>query len=91
VLFVLEHDDIAGPVNAVGPEPVTNARFTAAFAERLNRPAVLPIPGFGVRALLGEFGDEVLRSQRVRPGVLSRAGFEWRHPTVEAALGAALT
>jgi hypothetical protein len=91
VVFLLERDDVAGPVNAVGPEPVTNARFTDAFAARLNRPAIMPIPGFGLRVLLGDFGDEILKSQRVRPGVLARAGFEWRHLTVESALGAALT
>ncbi|GAA0809158.1 TIGR01777 family oxidoreductase [Spirilliplanes yamanashiensis] len=90
VVFVLERDDIHGPVNLVGPEPVRNARFTEAFAGRLHRPAIMPIPGVGLRVLLGEFAGEALRSQRVRPGVLSRAGFTWRHTTVEEALGAAL-
>ncbi len=90
IVFLLERDDIAGPVNVVGPEPVTNARFTAALADNLKRPAIMPIPGFGIRLLLGGFGDEILKSQRVRPGVLAKAGFEWRHKTVEAALGAAL-
>lgn len=90
VVFLLGRDDLAGPVNVVGPEPVTNARFTEAFARRLSRPAIMPIPGIGLRVLLGEFAGEALRSQRVRPGVLSRAGFAWRHRTVEEALGAAL-
>jgi hypothetical protein len=90
VVFLLGRDDIAGPVNVVGPEPVTNARFTEAFAGRLHRPAIMPIPGIGLRVLLGEFAGETLKSQRVRPGVLKRAGFTWRYPTVEDALGAAL-
>jgi uncharacterized protein (TIGR01777 family) len=90
VLFLLDRDDVAGPVNVVGPEPVTNSRFTEAFAGRLHRPAVMPIPGIGLRLVLGEFAGEALKSQRVRPGVLSRAGFRWQHRTVEEALRAAL-
>ena len=87
--FVLERDDIAGPVNVVGPEPVTNATFTEVFGRVLNRPTVMPIPGIALQVALGEFAGEALRSQRVLPGVLSRAGFEWEHPTVESALRAA--
>ena len=91
VVFLLGRDDIAGPVNLVGPEPVTNATFTEVFARELHRPAVMPIPGFGLRALLGEFAGEALRSQRVIPGVLRRAGFTWTHPTLPSALHTALS
>lgn len=88
--FVLDRDDITGPVNVVGPEPVTNAAFTEAFGRVLHRPTVMPIPGFALQVALGEFAGEALRSQRVLPGVLSRAGFTWEHPTVEAGLRAAM-
>lgn len=91
VLFILHRDDLAGPVNVVGPEPVTNAAFTEVFARELRRPAIMPIPGVGLRALLGEFAGEALRSQRVIPGVLTRAGFRYAYPTLEAALRAALS
>jgi uncharacterized protein len=87
--FVLERDDIAGPVNVVGPEPVTNATFTEVFGRVLRRPTVMPIPGIALQVALGEFAGEALRSQRVLPGVLSRAGFTWEHPTIESALRAA--
>jgi hypothetical protein len=89
-VFVLGRDDIAGPVNMVGPEPVTNATFTEVFARLLHRPAIMPIPGIGLKVLLGEFAGEALRSQRVIPGVLRRAGFPYAHPTLESALEAAL-
>jgi uncharacterized protein len=88
--FVLQRDDIAGPVNLVGPDPVTNAAFTEAFGRVLHRPTVTFVPGFALQVALGEFAGEALRSQRVMPGVLSRAGFTWNHPTVESALRAAL-
>jgi uncharacterized protein (TIGR01777 family) len=88
--FVLERGDIAGPVNLVGPDPVTNAAFTEAFGRVLHRPTVTFAPRWALQVALGEFADEALRSQRVMPGVLSQAGFTWKHPTVESALRAAL-
>jgi hypothetical protein len=90
VEFVLDRDDIAGPVNLVGPDPVTNAAFTEVFGRLLHRPTVMPIPSIALQVALGEFAGEALRSQRVMPGVLSRAGFRWQHPTLESALRAAL-
>jgi len=88
--FLLDRDDVVGPVNVVGPDPVTNATFTEVFGRLLRRPTVLPIPGLALRVVLGEFAGEALKSQRVMPGVLSRTGFHWEHPTVESALRAAL-
>jgi len=88
-LFLLERDDLAGPVNVVGPEPVTNATFTQTLGRVLRRPAVLQVPGIALQVALGEFAHEALRSQRVLPGVLRRAGFTFTQPTLEAALRAA--
>jgi uncharacterized protein len=88
--FLLGHGEIAGPVNIVGPAPVTNATFTEAFGRVLHRPTIMPIPGFALKAAIGGFAGEALRSQRVLPGVLSRAGFSWAYPDVESALRAAL-
>lgn len=86
--FCLMRDDIAGPVNLVGPEPVTNAGFTKTLAHVLSRPALAPAPAFALRLALGsEMADAtVLASQRVVPGVLQAKGFRWRHPTLEAML-----
>lgn len=91
VVFLLDHGDISGPVNLVGPAPVTNAEFTRELAAALHRPAVMPIPGIALRLALGEFAVEALRSARVLPGVLRRAGFTYRHTDLGSALHAALT
>ncbi|MFI7546575.1 TIGR01777 family oxidoreductase [Actinoplanes sp. NPDC049599] len=88
--FLLERDDLAGPVNLVGPEPATNATFTQVLGRILHRPAVLQVPGIALQVALGEFAHEALRSQRVLPGVLQRAGFTFTQPTLEAALRAAV-
>lgn len=90
VEFLLERDDLAGPVNMVGPEPVTNATFTRVLGEILHRPAVLQVPGIALQIALGEFAHEALRSQRVLPGVLRQAGFTFTQPTLESALRAAI-
>jgi NAD dependent epimerase/dehydratase family enzyme len=57
----------------------------------LHRPNLLPVPGFALKAAVGEFGGEALASQRVLPGVLVREGFPFAHRTVEAALQQAVS
>lgn len=90
VCFLLDRVDLAGPVNLTGPAPVTNAEFTAALAGTLHRPALLAVPGVALRVAMGGFGVEALASQRVLPGVLTGAGFQFVHPDVRSALAAAL-
>jgi hypothetical protein len=85
--FAISDSRLSGPVNLTGPAPVTNAEFTAALGRAVNRPTPLMMPGFAVRAALGEFADETLLSgQRAIPAVLERAGFEFHHNTVGEAL-----
>lgn len=80
--------DTSGPVNLVGPEPVTNAEFTKTLGRVLRRPTLLPIPTFAPALLYGrELVDSLLlASQRVTPSVLTATGYEFRHRTLEPAL-----
>lgn len=65
LLFAISNTALSGPVNMTGPAPVTNAEFTTAFGRAVNRPTPLMLPGFAVRAALGEFADEgLLTGQR---------------------------
>ena len=86
ITYLLEHDDIAGPVNLTGPEPVANAEFSAALGRVLHRPGLVPVPGIALRIAVGEFGGEALASQRVLPRVLVAHGFPFAHRSVEEAL-----
>jgi uncharacterized protein (TIGR01777 family) len=82
---------VSGPVNLTAPAPVTNAEFTRALASVLHRPARLPVPGFALSLVLGEFaGVGVLAGQRAVPAKLTAAGFSFTHPDLESALRAAL-
>ena len=86
--FAISHDELSGPVNLTGPAPVTNAEFTTALGYAVHRRAPLMVPGFAVRAALGEFADEgLLDGQRAIPAALERAGFEFCHKTIGEALG----
>lgn len=77
---------VEGPINAVSPNPVTNADFTAALARAIHRPAVLPAPKLALRAVLGEMAEVVLASQRVIPERALRHGHVFRHPRLAEAL-----
>ena len=79
---------LAGPVNAVAPEPVRNREYTKALAATLRRPALLPVPSFGPRLLLGKQGAVELAeaNQRVRPAKLEALGHRFRSVTVTDAL-----
>jgi uncharacterized protein (TIGR01777 family) len=85
--------DVAGPVNLVSPNPVTNAEFTRTLARVLHRPAVIPVPMLGPSILLGtELARSLLGdSARLQPVRLLESGYRFRHPTLEEALRSLLT
>jgi uncharacterized protein (TIGR01777 family) len=91
VRHIVGHPEIAGPVNAVAPSPVTNAEFTRALAGALHRPAFLTIPAFVVRATLGEMADELLLySAKVLPARLNTSGYVFKRPDLAESLRAAV-
>lgn len=81
--------DIAGPVNLVGPHAVTNAEVTKIMGEILKRPSILPVPSFALKAVLGEFAEDTLASQRIEPRVLTESGFSWEQPDIRSMIEAA--
>jgi len=85
--FCLLHEELAGPVNATAPNPVTNREFTQTLSEELKRPARIPVPAGGVKLLFGQMGEEMLlASARVVPKRLKEHGFEFRFGHVQPAL-----
>ncbi len=87
MIFALDHP-LRGPVNGVGPEPVTNSDFTRGLAAALRRPAIFPMPSALLQLLFGEMSEMLLASQRVLPREAESAGFPFRYPTLTAALAA---
>jgi uncharacterized protein (TIGR01777 family) len=79
--------DVRGPVNLVAPAPVTNRQFTTALGRALRRPTLpFAVPASVLRVGLGGFADELLKGQRLVPGVLTGSGFSFQ----DAELGSAL-
>ena len=86
-LQVLTTDSLRGPVNAVSPNPVTNAEFTRALGAVMHRPTVFPVPAFVVRAAFGQMGEELLlASNRAVPQAAQQSGFQFRYPEIRGAL-----
>jgi uncharacterized protein (TIGR01777 family) len=86
IAFLMKESTVRGAFNATSPVPVTNSEFTQALAEAVHRPAILPVPAFALRWLLGEMSEVLLASQRALPDAAQRAGFVFQHPDIFAAL-----
>lgn len=88
LLFLIDNQEISGPVNCTAPHPLTNREMTRVLSQRLRRPLFLPpVPAWLLRLLLGEFSTVFLEGQRVVPAKLLRHGFQFRFPYFDDALG----
>ena len=81
--YVMEREEISGPVNFTAPSPVRNEDFTRLMAKTLSRPAWFNLPAPVVKLVFGQMGDEtMLYSQRAFPEILRSSGFEWRYAEI---------
>jgi uncharacterized protein len=87
VAYVLDHEEMSGPINLVAPNPVTNAELTRAIGRALSKPAILTVPTFVIKLAYGEMGDEtILASARVMPEKLLATEFRFAYPDIDSAL-----
>jgi uncharacterized protein len=91
ILHLLERDHIAGPVNFVAPDAVTNGELSAAIAAAVGRPSFLTVPSFAAKLAPGGMAQDILLGgARVVPKRLVEAGYEFRCPELRPALRALL-
>lgn len=83
---LLEDTSLTGKFNLTAPNPVTNQEFTKTLARLLNRPAILPVPAWALKLMLGEMSQLLLGSQRVIPKRILEAGFQFTFTNLEDAL-----
>ncbi len=88
MVFALENDAVRGPLNVTAPNPVSNKQFAKALGSAMGKPAVLPMPGFMLRIVLGGVAEVVTQGQNVPPKKASELGFRFQYPTLGQALGA---
>ncbi|MGG1676374.1 TIGR01777 family oxidoreductase [Neobacillus sp. NRS-1170] len=86
ITFIIDNEDIQGPVNFTAPNPVTMSEFGKTLALKLHRPHWLPVPSFALRLFLGEMSTLVVDGQKVLPNKLLDSGFEFKYPDLQKAL-----
>jgi len=88
ILHSIADEAVTGPINAVSPNPVTNAYFTRMLGKVLSRPTIFSLPRFIIKAALGdELGNaSILSSTRVVPTRVLKVGYQFRFPSLELAL-----
>ncbi len=87
VLFILNHDQINGPVNFTSPCPVTNKEFSQTLSGVFSKKLIFTVPEFLAKILWGKMGEEtLLTSAKVIPEKLLGSGFSFQHKTLLPAL-----
>ncbi|ACY17392.1 TIGR01777 family oxidoreductase [Haliangium ochraceum] len=85
-LFAMDEDRVEGPINLCAPGSVRFKTFAKALGRAMKRPSWLPVPGFALKAALGEFAEYLLHGRRMVPSALEQYGFAFRYPEVGSAL-----
>ncbi len=86
LVHLIDQPQLVGPFNLVAPGAARQRDITSAIGSALSRPAFVPVPRLALRAVLGEFADYVVASQRVEPQALLASGFTFEHPDLESAV-----
>jgi len=85
--FVLNNEHLAGPVNAVSPNPLRGSEFATVATQALEQKPGGVMPAFIARLVFGEMGEEfILASRRVQPAKLLAAGYQFHFPELEQAV-----
>lgn len=89
VEFLIDRDELAGPVNLAAPNPLTNADMMRGLRRVLGVPFGLPAAAWMLE--LGAFflrteTELIIKSRRVIAGRLRAAGFKFQFEQLEAAV-----
>lgn len=83
IYWLIEHDEVDGAVNLSAPEPLPNAEFMRELRKAWDIPIGLPATEWmleiGARVIRTET-ELILKSRRVVPGRLLKAGFKFEFP-----------
>jgi len=78
--------ELNGPVNITAPQPLRNQDFSKTLAKSLKRPSSIHLPGWMIKRIFGQMGNEVLLSGNcVIPQKLLATGYQFYHPTLDQA------
>ena len=82
--FLIEHEEISGPVNFTAPHPLPNRDFMRDFRRAWGAP--IGLPAYTWMLVIGTFllrteTELILKSRRAVPTVLLQSGFTFDFPT----------
>lgn len=87
IAFIIDHEDLHGPVNIVAPQDITQGEAGTTISEIVKRPSLLGMPAVLIRMLYREMGVQTtLNGPQVHPRVLLAAGFEFEDTSVREAV-----
>jgi uncharacterized protein (TIGR01777 family) len=84
--FLLMNEKSTGEYKLISPTPTSNAEFMRALSSVLHRLYWFPTPANLLRATLGEMSTLVVEGRYSQPKRLLELGYQFRFPTIEAAL-----
>lgn len=89
IQWLIDRDDLSGPVNLAAPAPVPNRELMRLFREICGAPVGLPASRWMLE--LGAFclrteTELIIKSRRVIPGRLLESGFQFQFAKLEEAL-----
>ncbi|WP_147804123.1 TIGR01777 family oxidoreductase [Alkalicoccus halolimnae] len=85
ILYLIEHEELSGPVNVTSPTPERMKSFGKTLADVLNRPFWAPVPSNVLKLILGDMSVIIVEGQQVIPQKLLDNGFDFNYPQLEEA------
>jgi uncharacterized protein (TIGR01777 family) len=86
IMLALEDERARGPLNATAPTPQRNRDLSKAVGAALGRPSLMPVPGFALQLMVGEFAESLTTGQRVLPKKAQELGYQFKFPELGPAL-----
>jgi NAD dependent epimerase/dehydratase family enzyme len=88
VYWLIEHENLSGPINLAAPEPLPNREFMRVVRGAWGMPIGLPAAKWMLEIgafLMRSETELILKSRRVVPKRLTDSGFEFKFPTWKTA------
>lgn len=86
IIHLIKTPSANGAFNLTAPQPATCKDIVVALAKQLNRPALIPVPAFALKLIIGEAATELLLcSQNMSAEKLLATGFKFKHPRLDEA------
>jgi len=84
--FMMQRQDLRGPVNMVTPEQITNREFAKKMGKALHRPSFFIIPRWILYLMKGKASQILTKGSKVYPEKLMKYGYQFKYPDADSAL-----